>query len=422
MNRDTIFNKIAIILEDLHDQHFSLAKSFNEIDLDLLNANAHYLAEHVTLLKKINELDKIHAKNNPDFLQSLENEKINKASFLNNTINQPVVSTEQDFSNSIKNENVETEKAAVEKPIIFNKIEETPRQEFIPTKITPLYDEDEMAVAFKKAEMAAIAALKAPEEIVIEQKTEAVELESVDVLSEMLDETLPIVKSESGFSFKLDEQPEEDKRSFSLEVLPEVENGIEDPRIDPIVILEKEITENTELGRENEQEVEEIETENFTLKMEEEIELENEENSIETPAAELLFTKTDTITLEKPVEKEIVNARMDVNSKLAPTETATLNEKIGRQSEYQTLISQLAKKKITELKSGIGLNEKFLFIQALFNGDANAYNESIDLLNGFTTYSQADQYIRQNLVEKFNWTNKKESVSSFYDILRRRFI
>jgi len=238
----------------------------------------------------------------------------------------------------------------------------------------------------------------------------------------MLDETLAIVKSESGFSFKLDEQPEEDKRSFSLEVLPEVENGIEDPMIDPIVILEKEITENTELGRENEQEVEEIETENFTIKMEEEIELENEENSIETPAAELLFTKTDTITLEKPVEKEIVNARMDVNSKLAPTETATLNEKIGRQSEYQTLISQLAKKKITELKSGIGLNEKFLFIQALFNGDANAYNESIDLLNGFTTYSQADQYIRQNLVEKFNWTNKKESVSSFYDILRRRFI
>ncbi len=403
MNKDTIFNKIAIILEDLHDQHFSLAKSFNTIDLDLFSANARYLADYVDILKKITEADAMKKALEPDFLQSLENKVVDTVAYKSET-NEHDVSQTPTYQPTVElNEKVKNESLAQKEEIII-------------PKITPLYDEEDISLAFKRAEQDAIAALNAPE-------VKNVEAEKFVIAEPKVE------KMDNSYSFRLVEQPEEERRANAPEVLPEINTA---STIEEIAV--QEVENEIEIAPVLE-EIEAIEiptisaevTPKFDLPKEievisNEIQLEEDEKIKETLAASQLFTATNTIVSEIQSDKELVKTPLDVNTKYANTETATLNEKIGKQSEYQTLISQLAKKKITELKSGIGLNEKFLFIQALFNGDANAYNDSIELLNGFSTYSQADQYIRQNLVEKFNWTNKKESVSSFYDILRRRFI
>ena len=403
MNKDTIFNKIAIILEDLHDQHFSLAKSFNTIDLDLFSANAHYLADYVDILKKITEADAMKKALEPDFLQSLENKVVDTESYKSKT-NEHDVSQTPTYQPIVElNEKVKNEPLAQKEEIII-------------PKITPLYDEEDISLAFKRAEQDAIAALNAPEVKNVEDQKFVIAEPKVE-------------KMDNSYSFRLVEQPEEERRANAPEVLPDINTA---STIEEIAVLE--VKNEIEIAPVLE-EIEAIEiptisaevTPKFDLPKEievisNEIQMEESEKIKENTAASQLFTATDAIVSERQSDKESVKTPLDVNTKYSNSETATLNEKIGKQSEYQTLISQLAKKKITELKSGIGLNEKFLFIQALFNGDANAYNDSIELLNGFSTYSQADQYIRQNLVEKFNWTNKKESVSSFYDILRRRFI
>jgi hypothetical protein len=76
---------------------------------------------------------------------------------------------------------------------------------------------------------------------------------------------------------------------------------------------------------------------------------------------------------------------------------------------------------VKDIKSAIGLNEKFLFINQLFKGDSVTYNAVIDRLNTSTSIELAMNHI-QSLSESNNWESHSESARSFIDIIERRFL
>ena len=58
MNKKEIFRKIEGIIADLNDQYEYLSQnseSLNELELELFTANAHFLSDHITILKKLND-------------------------------------------------------------------------------------------------------------------------------------------------------------------------------------------------------------------------------------------------------------------------------------------------------------------------------------------------------------------------------
>jgi hypothetical protein len=84
-------------------------------------------------------------------------------------------------------------------------------------------------------------------------------------------------------------------------------------------------------------------------------------------------------------------------------------------------MAHLKLKPIDDLKSGIGLNEKFLFIRELFNNDHLAYAEAIEQLNACTNIAAAEQIIANKLLPQYGWDLETEATVSFLHLVFRRF-
>ena len=98
----------------------------------------------------------------------------------------------------------------------------------------------------------------------------------------------------------------------------------------------------------------------------------------------------------------------------------TLGEKIATHDNKKRYSDNL-RMPVKDIKSAIGLNEKFLFINQLFKGDSVTYNAVVDRLNTSSSIESAMNHI-QSLAESNNWESHADSAKSFIEIIERRFL
>lgn len=98
----------------------------------------------------------------------------------------------------------------------------------------------------------------------------------------------------------------------------------------------------------------------------------------------------------------------------------TLNERLGN-SLGTNINGESSKAGITDLKQGISLNDKLLYIKDLFHGYSLAYAEVIDLLNKMPDFETAETFLQKNYALKNGWTEKQATVDRFYELLHQRF-
>lgn len=102
----------------------------------------------------------------------------------------------------------------------------------------------------------------------------------------------------------------------------------------------------------------------------------------------------------------------------------TFNQKISAQiaeRENNHTASPTNVLPITDLKSAINLNDKLLYIKDLFNGYSLAYSEAIEIVNRFTSFEEAERFLKTNYVAKNNWDSKAATAEKFYTLLKRRY-
>jgi hypothetical protein len=106
-----------------------------------------------------------------------------------------------------------------------------------------------------------------------------------------------------------------------------------------------------------------------------------------------------------------------------------VNEAIGQQEslndrlkENRTeLMHALKDTPIKDLRKGIGINDRFVFINELFRGDEPMYERSIKTINSFNIYQEAEYWMNRELMIKLGWDDTRETVKHFYQLVRRRF-
>lgn len=104
-------------------------------------------------------------------------------------------------------------------------------------------------------------------------------------------------------------------------------------------------------------------------------------------------------------------------------EIQTLNERMSaRFGERNGMADQLHSQPITDLKAAINMNDKLLYVKDLFNGYSLAYSEAIEILNRFSSFDEADLFLKKNYTVKNNWEGKTETTAKFYALLRRRYV
>ncbi len=166
-------------------------------------------------------------------------------------------------------------------------------------------------------------------------------------------------------------------------------------------------------------------------------------------------TKTEAIPITKPVEipsvepapaiEKIIkteapaaspSVQQVINTQLPVTETKNEEPLPEPESVKKVLtvappiIEQIVKEHVLvpetkptpkrDIKTTIGINDKFEFISELFKGDTTDYEASIQLFNSAAT-TEAALNLFNDLQKKYNWQDENETVSRFLEIIKNSF-
>jgi len=207
----------------------------------------------------------------------------------------------------------------------------------------------------------------------------------------------------------------EDVRQEEKAPEPAPEEGV--PAVEEIAetdVEEKEITPETPTGEnqetpvvEPEETIPEPETEKIPVTEEKAVEPVAEEESVEEKPEPVEKT-------EKSVETP--KTTLDLFSEAPPE---TLGDTLTA-TEKPAVADSLQMSGINDLREAIGINDKFLFINELFNGDLERYNRVIDELNGFSGLSGAQTYLTELQVQ-YQWVENGPAYQKLNVLLERKF-
>ena len=99
---------------------------------------------------------------------------------------------------------------------------------------------------------------------------------------------------------------------------------------------------------------------------------------------------------------------------------ASLYDKIAKPTD-KTVATQASRQPISNIKSSIGINEKFIYLKDLFKNNINDYNEALEKLNNFDSYEEAEDFF-QDLKQKYGWDPDSKSFQGLADLLSRRYL
>lgn len=128
-------------------------------------------------------------------------------------------------------------------------------------------------------------------------------------------------------------------------------------------------------------------------------------------------------TIEERIQQLRAAALYDEPSTIAHkySATETIGDKITRSRTEKSLGEKLQHQPLGDLKQSIGINERFSFINELFQGNQQFYHQCIDQLNSMLEYKEAEKMISETLAVKFQWEKDSSRYRQFEELIRRRF-
>ena len=104
---------------------------------------------------------------------------------------------------------------------------------------------------------------------------------------------------------------------------------------------------------------------------------------------------------------------------LFASEEPTFSIKL-KEARERSLGPKIPSERIENLKAAISINEKFMFINELFDGNLREYNETVETLNGFKNLDQAADFL--DLMRKKNfWNTGSNAFKKLKELVERRF-
>jgi hypothetical protein len=141
-----------------------------------------------------------------------------------------------------------------------------------------------------------------------------------------------------------------------------------------------------------------------------------EEKPHPQPTVRIRVETTDT----EPRRKESHKAEKDPGEiDLFSPEGSGFQEKLKETREKSYAAERLSSKK-GDLKASISINEKFLFINELFDGNLREYNINIETLNGFADRRQALEFLDLERM-KNRWESESPAFRRLKELLEQKF-
>ncbi|HVW98442.1 MAG TPA: hypothetical protein VHA56_20925 [Mucilaginibacter sp.] len=369
MKQKDVFNKIGGIIQELSEQYEYLqtvSDNLNDLELELFVANAHFLTDHIEILCKLN-------------LQNRPKRPVAEQ--------RPEITYQQKFF----------------EPVVQQMKPGSDVKESKTSKPLPLPPAEESKSIDPAPEEAAVQPARTEKEAPKEETSEP----KFDFIAQTPEDSYSVVR----------EQPEPIRHEL---VLTEADSFEEEPLTEPVA---EKIEEPAKT--EPETEIQATETEEIPVVEDAKPDAVTEETVVpeETIMAE---PETAVAETESKTEEAAPSAEVESSEK-APSkseeEIVTRNQRISSQltDKGNSKAEQVNIKPISDIKLAITLNDKLLYVKDLFNGYNLAYSEAIEILNRFTTFEEAQRFLKTNYVTKNNWEGKAATAEKFYALLKRRY-
>ncbi|MCC6691283.1 MAG: hypothetical protein IT235_07090 [Bacteroidia bacterium] len=114
------------------------------------------------------------------------------------------------------------------------------------------------------------------------------------------------------------------------------------------------------------------------------------------------------------------------SSSQAPVQTDLFGSTVVSKTSSSTtaksaLLSEKKQEPITDINTAIGINEKFQFINELFEGNMNEYTAAISQLNNYASLAEAQSYLN-SIMEIYKWKDGNPVSEKFIKIVRRKLL
>jgi len=103
---------------------------------------------------------------------------------------------------------------------------------------------------------------------------------------------------------------------------------------------------------------------------------------------------------------------------LFAAEEPSFNIKL-QDAREKTFSPKIPSERIQNLKSAISINDKFMFINELFDGNLREYNETIETLSGFKNLDQAAEFLDLMLKKNF-WDTGSSAFNKLKELVERQ--
>ncbi len=383
MRQQEILKKIGGIIAELKDQYTYLetaGSNFNELELELFMANAHFLTDHIGILQKISLQPVPELTSARPVLQ------------LEETPLKPVIPDYFDEQDLLSAESVRSEKdtiktAEVQADPILPVTETIILPETMPQTPVDLSPQENMIspVATPETE---VAEDDKPDASFIDPKLETVDLQ----------------EESSGQRDTTSAEPSKPDASFI------------DPKLETVDLQEESFEQSDTTSAEpSKQDASFIDPKLETADL-------REESFGLNPVTTQPAARPETLSMstqQSAASDFSISSGRETKSTTEPA-ALTLNDRIAAQKDDQLKAKPDQPKTNQDLQSMISLNDKLLFVKELFNGYNLAYAEAVNILNRYTNFEQAESFLNLNYAAKNNWKEKPVTTEKFMDLLRKK--
>ncbi|GAB3565717.1 hypothetical protein GCM10027578_13690 [Spirosoma luteolum] len=126
--------------------------------------------------------------------------------------------------------------------------------------------------------------------------------------------------------------------------------------------------------------------------------------------------------ISQPEKTDVPFKTAETVADAVPTLNDQLREKAAAETaEPASVAESFTRAPIESVGRSISLNQKFRFINQLFNGNGTAYNQAIEEIDTLNNYGQALDLISYRYASQYMWDMSSDEVSELVEILKRRF-
>ena len=138
------------------------------------------------------------------------------------------------------------------------------------------------------------------------------------------------------------------------------------------------------------------------------------EEVVAGPEPEEVMVPSEPVVKTAPVSKKPAETAIIADKFSQP---ASFNEELGSHKHGDDVLEIIRTMPVTSLVEAIGINDKFLFVREIFNGNQDVYNQALQKLESAGSLSDARAIIAGYTGED----NENEAVRQLMDLIKRKF-